>query len=556
MSPWVVAVSLAMLLPACAAQRAGISGELRGSTGEVLSGAQVLLTLPGGNLGKPLASAPVGPEGRFELPVPGSGDYMLWLTAPGHVARSLYVPVSTEEENPTLQATVEPYSYRDPIEQPKVIGSWNQFSFALAEPMSRQPDGSWVLERAAEGQSVEYQLLNVTADARSVPGTQAEGYGVDGSGDYLCKVPVRDGRIRIVFEPGKLKRRSPQERVRTTFEAPHAYLGAVNALRAEARDAADQARLEFRDRRDMEPKPHDYGALPGKLLATARNPSEPLVARQYAVMLLLSLPFFEFATALPAEKGGEGFVKEVLALVPVDSTRWVLAPNAVPRLAALMPKAAREPILNDFARRCPDAGTRAGAIATLLNQAHLAGDTARVAALTEELKPYAADNMFARIILDQVRTDRKVDKGLPVPAFSAELLDGKGTASRELLAGRFYLVDFWAVWCEPCIAEMSALHAAWEKFRGRGGFTILSVSMDKRAENVQRFREGAWKLPWLNVHNGDDFTAPLPKAFEVTGLPTTVLVDGSGRIVATGLELRGARLEKTLEALLPPAPSS
>jgi peroxiredoxin len=544
-------VGLLLLLSGCAAHKPRISGELRGTGGSRLPYAQVFLSSLDGHFTQPLTSTTASPEGHFSVDVPGPGDYRVWLAAPGYLMQNLFVQVAPEAPSVSFQATLAPYRYHERFEKPAVIGSWNGFAFPMAEPMQPQPDGTWTFERAVEGESVTYQLLGLAADERSVPGTQAEGYELDRGGDYECRVRTQAGRLRIVLDPRKLPRRREGESHGVVFSPPHEHLSHINALHAEASELGRKATDTFMARKGKMPWQADYGALPGKLVGLARDARQPLLVRQVAALDWLGLPFYSPGHHHPGAQG-QALAAELLQLLPADSPRWGLVPSGASRLVALLAEPEQEPLLRAFAERNPEPKVRAGALASLLQRAQKAQDVARVAELREQLKPYAKGNPMIQMILEGSRTDRKVAKGQPVPSFSAELLDGQGSVSRESLAGRFYLIDFWAVWCKPCAEELPQLHAAWEKFQGRGGFTILSVSMDGSVEQVRQFRAEKWKMPWLNTFSGMEFSAPLPRSFEVNSLPRAILVDARGTIIATDGELRGEHLERTLEAVLPP----
>src|SRR5690606_37491361 len=127
-------------------------------------------------------------------------------------------------------------------------------------------------------------------------------------------------------------------------------------------------------------------------------------------------------------------------------------------------------------------------------------------------------------------------------------LDGR-TLTRASLLGTVYLLDFWAIWCSPCIREMPVLHAAYERF-GDAGFEIVSVSFDETAEEVEAFRAERFPMPWPNVHVGADFGGDVARTFEVGALPKPLLVGADGRLVARDAAVRGANLERVLEQLL------
>jgi hypothetical protein len=83
------------------------------------------------------------------------------------------------------------------------------------------------------------------------------------------------------------------------------------------------------------------------------------------------------------------------------------------------------------------------------------------------------------------------------------------------------------------------------------GFTILSISSDGSVEAVEKMRREKWPMPWLHAWSGGGFETPAMKALGILGLPTAVLVDSTGKILAVDTGLRGDALERTLAGLLP-----
>ena len=131
--------------------------------------------------------------------------------------------------------------------------------------------------------------------------------------------------------------------------------------------------------------------------------------------------------------------------------------------------------------------------------------------------------------------------------FEARDLDGRRWTAAEL-DGRVVLLDFWATWCAPCLAEIPTLRRASERFGDRG-FLVLGVSLDRgERRNLESFlrRQG---IDWPQVHDGRGVDGPLARRFRVTAVPRTFLIDRAGRIV--GIDLKGKMLLAALPALLP-----
>ena len=115
------------------------------------------------------------------------------------------------------------------------------------------------------------------------------------------------------------------------------------------------------------------------------------------------------------------------------------------------------------------------------------------------------------------------------------------------LAGRPALLNFWATWCAPCLAELPLLDRTHRE-RGRD-LQIIGIAVDS-PEAVHRFQS---KVPlaldvWIADANALDL---LPKlGNRAGGLPFSVLVDGQGRVLNRHL---GALTEASLPAFLAPA---
>lgn len=142
------------------------------------------------------------------------------------------------------------------------------------------------------------------------------------------------------------------------------------------------------------------------------------------------------------------------------------------------------------------------------------------------------------------------------PDFSAVLYDGQEFQFSDL-KGHIILLDFWGSWCGPCIQEMPALKALYQKYDGREfgeakGFTIVSVAVEKDEERWKRAVE-RFAMPWRHqifdpASSLRFFDSPIADQYGVKQLPTKFLIDEDGNIA--GVDLTPAQIDEYLQKQL------
>lgn len=121
------------------------------------------------------------------------------------------------------------------------------------------------------------------------------------------------------------------------------------------------------------------------------------------------------------------------------------------------------------------------------------------------------------------------------------------TWTAESLEGKVVLVDFWATWCAPCLAQLPHLKKLDERYRD-DGLVILGIALDtldRRQLHGFLQRHG---VTWPQVHEPRSLGSEPARKFSVEAVPATRLIDRQGRLVAQ--DLKGRALEAAIEALL------
>ena len=94
--------------------------------------------------------------------------------------------------------------------------------------------------------------------------------------------------------------------------------------------------------------------------------------------------------------------------------------------------------------------------------------------------------------------------------------------------GQTVLLNIWASWCAPCIAELPSLERL-QKERGSNKFTVIAVSMDRTQEDAQKFYQRA-HIKHLDLYHDPSFS--LSSKIGVSSLPISVLYDPKGGEIA------------------------
>ncbi len=202
------------------------------------------------------------------------------------------------------------------------------------------------------------------------------------------------------------------------------------------------------------------------------------------------------------------------------------------------------PVIDAFIARAP--GDDRGA--SLLNTA------ARAAQSTEDQKmlyqrmvddfPEARTSRFAAGKLRQLSS-----VGEPFELAFKNAVDG-ATINVAQQKGTIFVIDFWATWCGPCIAEMPHMKELYAEYKGQG-VEFIGISLDLPEDKGGLEKLLAYvkdnEIAWPQFYQGAGWEGEFSKRWGVNAIPCVFVVDAEGNLYSTNA--RG-KLEKMLPELI------
>lgn len=180
----------------------------------------------------------------------------------------------------------------------------------------------------------------------------------------------------------------------------------------------------------------------------------------------------------------------------------------------------------------------------LVNQRAMMGAYEEVKPIYDLLHPSIQNTTSGKMLADRLQILKRSTIGESMLLFTQNDQNGKPVNFSDF-KGKYVLVDFWASWCGPCRAENPNVLKEYNLYKDKN-FTVLGVSLD---DNAEKWKKAILddKMPWTQVSDLKGFDNEVSSYYGIRGIPSTLLVDPQGKIIAK--DLRGDSLTQKLKEI-------
>jgi peroxiredoxin len=169
-------------------------------------------------------------------------------------------------------------------------------------------------------------------------------------------------------------------------------------------------------------------------------------------------------------------------------------------------------------------------------------------ALEDGVYKYKGVNMNRNVMLlekinlpkNQLYSTQTGFKAIP---FEGSDFKSKTSITLDNYNGKYLLIDFWAVWCGPCVQELPNLKTMYENM-DKSKVEVIGIVGDSQPDALEKMIE-QYGITWPQILS--DETSNIKQKYNVNGYPSTFLIDPAGIIIAKNL--RGKELENKINEL-------
>jgi len=123
--------------------------------------------------------------------------------------------------------------------------------------------------------------------------------------------------------------------------------------------------------------------------------------------------------------------------------------------------------------------------------------------------------------------------GTPFELSFTDAISGK-LVSMANLKGKVVVIDFWATWCGPCVAEMPELKKFYADYKDKG-VEFIGISLDQPGDGLDKLKALVAKngITWPQYYQGNGWSSDFSSNWGISHIPCAFVIDTAGKLYST-----------------------
>jgi thiol-disulfide isomerase/thioredoxin len=534
-----------------AQHRSIISGYLLGNDGQPMLVGHVTLSgiiapnlLGADSFPEDLSITQVAPDGSFSISIDSTGPFYLIFTGVGH--KMFQVPFILDHPmDCQIEVHLEILHLVDDFRYAEVLYNFDEETHGRGIRMKEIAPRVFLADLTTNQSQFQFRFMNIGGCpyGESVLGATADSFEYSFGRSYTSIVHSHEGRVRIILAD-TLPRPVPRHEgitfldslsVQSRFYKFHRHFEDMKADRDSALHrhmVAGGAYSSF---------VYDWTKTLNSIKSEYANEHESIIRHE------LLMEYIEVASLAP-KRFDSSFVRQNIGSVPIGSLVWIYHGTTVLDAGTYHPQG--EKYVKEILNKHPSRSFRAILMSQLFETAMMRHRQQESVRLFRILTTEYFNTPAGKITAMGPHPSTVLTIGMKFPKFAFTSVDDPMMKYTNAdIKGKYTLLDFWATWCAPCVAQVKFIQNAYEKFHDEN-FQILSIALGDTPARVKYFRSAHWSMPWLNGIARENEVPAVSLAYDAR-TPRPILIAPDGKILAMDEPLSGEMLEKTLSKYLP-----